>query len=250
MQFSYFIKNKGKIILIICLILAIALTLGIIIYLNHNQDSVSSKNTATSFDLKNYAQLKTDVNKAFTDSTVNQNPSAEKFYSKLTSAEDPSLSAQDKYNALALGYAYLRQAYSETNDHVLYTLPEEYANFVKTNFSKDYREADFRKIPCQDKLCEDEPQPAEILKVVDEINASSIPDPVKTTFVRNLLNAGYISKNDPEYRAFNYYVVANILKGSGALTDAGLNTKLSQEVIDYVQKAYPNQYQTIIKNEK
>ena len=247
MQFSSFVKNKLKIVLIICLILVIVLISGIIIYLGHNQNSVSPKNVAVDFGLKNYAQLKTDINKAFTDSTISQSPSAEKFYSQLTQVEDTTLSTTDKYKALTMGYLYLRQAYRETNDHALYALPQEYANFVKTNFPKEYKQQNFGKIPCQDKICEDEPQPAEILKVIDEINTSSIPDVVKTTFVRDLLNAGYVTKNDPRFRAFAYYMDANALSGSGALTDAGLNMKLSQEVLDYIQKTYPKQYQTFLK---
>jgi hypothetical protein len=241
-------KNKGKIILLACLIVLIALVSSIIIFLdNNNQNNVSPKNVAEDFGLKNYAKLKTDVNNTFTDSTVNKNPSAEKFYNQLSKAEDTSLSTTDKYKALVLGYTYLRQAYSETNAHALYALPQEYTNFVKINFPKNYKQTNFYEIPCQDKICEDEPQPSEILKIVDEINASSIPDVVKTTFARDLLNAGYISKNDPDYRSFNYYIVAGVLGGSGALTNAGLNTKLSQEVMDYIQKTYPKQYQEFPK---
>lgn len=243
MQFSYFIKNKSKIILLLCLFLLIILISGIIIFLdNNNQNRVSSNNVAVDFGLKDYAKLKADVNNLFSDPTISQNPSYTRFIQRLTKVEDNTISAKDKYQSLSAAYIALDTSYAQTNNHALYGLLQEFNNFVKANFSTYYKQNDFFRVNCADKTCADEPQSPEILKIVDKINTSSIPDVVKKTFSNDLLNVGYISKNDSKGKALNYIMVASIFNGSGALTDAGLNIKLSQEIIDYVQQAYPTEY--------
>ena len=241
MQFYFFAGNKGKIILIICLLALIVLISAVIIFLN-NPNRVSSNNVAVDFGLKGYSQLKTEVNNLFSDQTIAQSPAYTKFVTQLTTVENVNDSAKNKYHSLTLAYGYLVEAYNQTNDHALYSLPQEVNNFAKANFSKLYKQNDFYKINCADKICADSPQPPEMLKIVDEINASSIPAPVKDTFVKDLINVGYVSKNNPRYKTFAYIIVAGIFNGSGALTQAGLNTKLSQEILDYLQKVYPTEY--------
>ena len=241
MQFFSFSKNKGKIILIICLLALIVLISATIIYLN-NSDRVSSNNVAVDFGLKGYSQLKTEVNNLFSDQTIAQSPAYTKFFTQLTTVENVNDSASNKYHSLTLAYRNLTEAYNQTNDHALYNLPQELNNFTKVNFPKLYKQNDFAKIYCADTTCADTPQPPEMLKVVDEINASNIPAPVKVTFVRDLTNAGYLSKNNTQFKTFAYIIVAGAFNGSGALTKAGLNEKLSQEILDYVQKTYPNEY--------
>jgi hypothetical protein len=249
MQFLLFIKNKGKIILLLCLFLLVILISGLIIYLNNNQNHVSSNNIAVTAGPKGYAKLKKDVNNLFSDQAIAQNPDYMKFINKLAVVEDNSLSAEDKYQELIMGYLYVQYAYYDTNDHTLYSLPQEVNNFIQTNFPKQYQKDDFAQTNCEDKICADEPQAPEILKVADEINASSAPDVVKETFAQELINVGYLSKTDPHYKMVSYIMVAGVLNNSGALTQAGLNAKLSQEILDYVQKTYPDEYKDY-KNEK
>jgi hypothetical protein len=180
---------------------------------------------AVDFGLKGYSQLKNDVNKLFSDQIIAQSPTYNKFIRELTTVENVNNSAKNKYQYLTYAYRDLVDTYNQTNDHALYNLPQEVSNFTKTNFPKLYN------------------QPPEMLKVVAEINASSIPAVVKVTFVNDLTGAGYISKNSPKLRAFAYIIVAGVFNSSGALTKTGLNTKLSQEILDYVQKTYPKEYQ-------
>jgi hypothetical protein len=250
MQFFSFTRNKGKIILIICLLALIVLISAVIIFLN-NYNRVSSNNVAIDFGLKGYSQLKTDVNDlASSDQTVAQNPQYNKFIEQLTTVENVNDSAKNKYYSLTLAYGDLVNAYTETNNHALYNLPQELSNFSKENFPKLYKQADFPQIYCADTTCADTAQPPEMAKVVAEINASGIPDVVKATFAKDLTDVGYISKNDPNRRMFAYVVVAGILNGSGALKQAGLNTKLSLEILDYVQKTYPDEYKKYNQSQK
>jgi hypothetical protein len=252
MRFITVIKQYRLLFLVSFLAILILLLMGGIVYLNsynHSSSSSTSSPSATNpvlsnFGLTGYAQLKSDVEKLFsTDQTVAQNPDYTKFVTKLITVEDKTVSAQNKYKTLIMADQYLDIAYSQTNDHALYALQNEVNSFGKTNFPTFYKQYDFSGTGCLDKTCAKNSQPAEVLAIVTEINTSSIPAVVKTSFVRNLLNPGYM--NDNRAKTEDYLIVASVLNSSGTLKGVGLNTKLSQELLNYIKSAYPTEYATL-----
>lgn len=233
------VKHKSKLFLIVFLLLLIVSLFVVIAYFS--QPRYSSDNvTVGGINLTGYTKLKNDTNNLFSNQKIGQDPEFIKYATELATIENKTVSTNDKYKALVSANNYLEISYSMTNQHDLYGLLQELKDFSKTNFPKLYKDKDFPKIFCLDKACAQNPQPPEVLQIVDEINASSIPAVMKPSFVQNLLNQGYI--NDPRDRAIGYLIVVGVLNGDGELKKAGLNTKLSNELLDYVKKTYPNEY--------
>ena len=215
MRFIAVIKQYKFLITGFFLAALVLLLMWGIVYLNsHSQffpsSSQPSNPTLSNFGLTGYAQLKSDVDKLLsTDQTAAQDPSYTKFAARLITVEDKTVSPQNQYKNLVIAYRYLNIAYSETNDHALYSLQSEVNNFVKANFSTLYKQSDFPGTGCLDKACAKSGQPAEVLAIINEINASNIQDIAKTSLVKNLLNPGYM--NDNRAKAEYYLIIAGML---------------------------------------
>lgn len=236
--FSNLKTTKRKyFVVILILIFVIVLSIGSILHLDN-----SAPNNAVKTNYSEYDTFKQTFISLASDSSLADKPDYIRMMSKLTLLEDNSLSEKNRYQALVSAGSYLETLYMSTNNHKLYGLTEKMSIFAQKNFPKFYKKTYFMPTICVDSICAKNPQPKEILKIVDEIEKSSIPEVVKDSFVQDLLNPGYINDNQVENKVLTYAIVSGILRTSGALTDVGLNEKLSDELNSYLQKTYPELY--------
>lgn len=153
-------------------------------------------------------------------------------------------SKNQEYSDLSISFSFIESVYARTNIHEFYSLAKDYDTFAKANFSNLYKTNDFF-IPCMDTACADSPQPQEIISIINEINGSTVPDLIKKSFVQNLTNITYISKTQAHLKTDGYLIVAAAIENSGSFKRLGLNTKLANEIIDFLKKEYPKEYQKI-----
>ncbi|MCL4353340.1 hypothetical protein M1615_02590 [Patescibacteria group bacterium] len=242
-------KNKKPVIIIIVVaVIIIALTL--IYYLNYssksNSPTLSTSNSTPGSDLKGYPELMQNVNSLRSDNTLAQAPLFSRIINSLQIVGNSKSTEQERYNALVNADGLLENLYNTTNNHKLYSIPGDFSDFAKINFPKLYKDSDFFPVYCIDPSCAQSPQPQAILNIVNEIKNSNVPEVVKTTFVQDILNPGYLQNSFLNTKIFAYTIVANNLKNSGALTKAGLNEKLYNELTDYVKTTYPEEYNKIM----
>ena len=76
---------------------------------------------------------------------------------------------------------------------------------------------------------------------------SNIPDLIKKSHVRNLINIGYIEKKYVRPIAQGYLLTANMMRADEDLKKEGLNKKLADELNNFVKKTYPDIYQEFVK---
>lgn len=230
-------KSKALIVLIIFfLLLLIPTCIYFIISINNHNTNISNTNYS------NYESTKQKITSLAQENSLSATPDYGKVMFFFLKLEDKTLTEKDKYNNLVLAQDYLEILYSHTNNHKLYGLNSKLADFSKENFPNYYKKSDFAPIVCLDATCAQNPQPKEILQIIEEINSSNIPQVVKDSFVRSLINPGYMNDNMLDSKVLNYMVASDGLKTSGALTKAGLNEKLSQELNSFLEKKYSGQY--------
>lgn len=237
------IKENKAFIVATLFILIIAAT-ATVFFLNRNNTLQTSNQTLTS-NLVGYDALKQKLTALSSDSTITNQAFYRKTINRLSLLENKTASDAAKYQSIVIAAADMNNLYASTNNHKLYSFPDDFIKVAKTNFPKLYRSTDFLPIVCIDLECAQNPQPPEILRIVEEIKNSNIPLVVKDSFVRDLLNAGYINNNQLDNKIFTYIVVAHIFQTSGALKQAGLNQVLSAELNDYIRKSYPEQYRKL-----
>ena len=244
-----FKKNKVAFITL-SLIVLIILLLGTLYYLDSfNKKAFNKQQASTSTigsDLKGYNALKQKINALASDTSIAENGYYLRLINKLNIVEDKNTSEQNRYKALLDAAYFLETFYSSTNNPKLHTLNNDLDVFAKTNFPKYYKPISFLYY-CQDSTCTEAPQPKEILNVIDEINSSNIPDLIKKSHVRNLINIGYIEKKYVRPIAQGYLLTANMMRADEDLKKEGLNKKLADELNNFVKKTYPDIYQEFVK---
>ena len=101
---------------------------------------------------------------------------------------------------------------------------------------------------CYDSSCADSPQPQEILDIIDEINSSSLPDEAKKLDSEILIVYTFATKdhNQTIAKVNNYYFLAQSIKRSSEYEKAGINIKISDEIMNYLNKNYPKELSEVI----
>ena len=164
------------------------------------------------------------------------------------SLEDPKLSKKQKYDNLTSAENNLFDTYLMTKNNKVYTFNTKLNDFSKTNFPEYYKEGDFGLLVCYDSSCADSPQPQEILDIIDEINSSSLPDEAKKLDSEILIVYTFATKdhNQTIAKVNNYYFLAQSIKRSSEYEKAGINIKISDEIMNYLNKNYPKELSEVI----
>jgi len=226
--------KKNKILLIILIILVIICLVVLINsrLLNNNQS------TKTATELKGYDVLKQNIDELDKDQSIPKNARFQDLKEKIISLEDPNQSKKQKYDILASTETNLFDTYLLTKNNKLYALSSKINAFSKTNFPQYYKENDFKLLICYDPICADSPQPKEILSIIDEINSSNLPDDVKKSDTDILYIYTYATKEQAYARVENYYFLAQMIKKSSDYEKVGLNIKISDEIMTYLNNNY------------
>lgn len=229
-MFNFFKKN----LLLVLFIIGVILILAELIIINNG----SHNPTFNKYDLKGYDTFRQNLNKVASDKTVTNSGDYGRLLGQLNSAENKKLTDKDRYLAIAQAQSYMRFLYTNSHNANFRDLNSDLEYVAKTNFKSYYQKTDFTMY-CQDPTCQDTPQPQEILRVIDEIKASSIADYSKQSNIDNLLNVGYMSKNNIDAKVYSYIVMSKFIKISGPFAKAGLNDKIANEISEYLIKNYP-----------
>lgn len=235
------ISRKNSTFLVLC-ILGLIVFIGAIIYHLNSPNFKPQENVS---NLKDYDSLKQTINELNSDPAIAKDGFYSETLHRLSILDDKNASDEAKIASIAKGASTLSYLYSDVHNPKVREAFNQLKSFTKGNFPKYYQERYFI-IYCQDTTCQDTPQPPEILKIVDEINSSSIADYAKKTYVNNLLNAGYVSKNDIDAKVYSYYIISLYIRNDGEFSKAGINDKIADEVYNYLSNTYP----TVVENLK
>ncbi len=237
MQFVNIIK-KNKIALSVFILIVVIIILGISIYWANN-----SNKTVSVSSLKGYSALKQKIsNLAKNEPELEQDA----LYQKTASytQQIASSSKKDSYDNTARGYDSLTSLYSITSNPKLVPIIKAYSLFAKENFPSEYKSSQFVYL-CQDPTCAETPQPPEILKIIDEIKQSDFPKQVQKDTAQNLLTTGYLPKANEEQKFNEYLFMVQALRNYGEFSKSGENIKISDELYNFVKKAFPKNFESI-----
>lgn len=234
MQFINIIK-KNKIAFSAFALIVFILVLGISIYwVNNSSNKVSSSN------LKGYSELKQKIS----DFSKNNPTIAEDaLYQKTVSYTEQigSSSVKDRYNNAVRGYDALTSLYSITSNSKFVPIIKQYVQFAKENFPSEYKPRQFVYL-CQDPTCAEEPQPEEIVKIVDKIRGSDFPEQVQKSTVQNLLTTGYLPKANRDQKFNEYIFITQAIRSYSDFSKTGANIKISDELYNFVKSAFTEEF--------
>ena len=163
----------------------------------------------------------------------------QKIIVSLDTLKQDNLSDKDKYTALQQSLDYYYAWYRNNNIHSLYTNSHIIEDFAKEFFPSFYNEKDFL-IQCQDPQCATTQQPADVDKIIADVQASDFPAEVKATIIQDLKDDGYFQNADD--RARNYLESAKIISRYGYYSPSGEHQKISNNLVTFVQNNYPDEY--------
>lgn len=241
-QVVYFFARNKVIILLIGLVILIVFLTSFIFYLN----SPKNQSTISSSQIQAANVLKQKVDSILSaDSKASGLNEGTRLDQKFNIVEDTSTSEKEKFDALAIIADFSQSLYSSTNNPKLYSyINTDLINYAKKYFPKFYNNSNF-VYPCQDTSCEDSPQPKEILKIIDEINASDFPDQVKKDLSRDLINTGYRSQKEEIGKFNQYLIIASNIKNNSWFSKTGETLKIAQDLENFIKETYPREYKNL-----
>jgi hypothetical protein len=216
----------------------ILITLGIIFYL----DNSPRYNTFSQNKLAGYEEIRKQILILNREPSLISNNNYAKFIESLNQLEDTKLSREEKVNKLQNARADLISAYFDTNNNSLYLLQNNLNKFIESNFQEL---GNLENPQCFDEKCAKNPQPKEILDVIDEIKNSSLPQDIKDEDIKYLLNYGYINQEHNYAKAIDYLSMAENIRYSRDYTEAGINLTIYNKIVNYVKNAFPEEYEKI-----
>ena len=242
MGFLFSIKNnKRKFFAILTVVLLVLIA---IILFAINPFSNSSTNLipgTTSVNLKNLDSLRNEA-KGLRNNPEIANSS---FYPKIVSgisALSGKGSSEDKYKITTKLWEDSLSLYFDTNDSSLYKFQQGLNDFIKLNFPNK-NNPNLRPL-CFDEACAENPIPPQIQKAIEEIEDSTIPDPIKLQDTQALRTYSYINNNWVELKVNNYLEIALYIKANNEYEKAKINEKVSEEIINYIKTTYPKEYES------
>jgi hypothetical protein len=200
-----------------------------------------------SFSNKNYQgydAFQQQVNAIATDPNLNKSSYFSKFMSQLDILENKNADEENKYASLAQANSELQLLYSFTGNPKVRNLLDALNTFAKNNFPTQYQQNQFSYY-CQDLGCTDDPPPPELLKIVDEIRNSDFPTSVKSVNSQHLLSISYFQKKDVATKVYRYLGFAYAVRGYAYLTKTGANTKIADDLYNYVKSYYPKEFHAL-----
>lgn len=226
-------RNKLLILLILVVTLIIPILISGIYYLNKkNQDMLTNKYGG----LSGYVQLQNKIKNLSSDKSITEGILYTRFVKKFN--ELPSIKEKNKqYEAFLQDVSFLHGLYSYTNNPKLYSIQKDFIEFAKLNFPK-YKDNDFSYF-CQDSTCAEDPQPKEILTLLTEIEESNILERDKEALIRDITNAGYLSKKNTESKALTYLMIASLIKSSPEASNSAYKN-IANKIENYIKTTYPD----------
>lgn len=216
------------------LVIVVIVSIGLLLLAIYKID----KSKQAQVNLRGYDSIKQKM--ATVSNTTTKDPQYQKMLLKLNALESKNLSREEQYTLLEEAGGALNFAYASTNNHDLYILEKGLVDLIRSNFPEKNFPAS--EPSCFDPVCAENPQPKEILAVIEEIKKSNVPEGLKDDNIRDLTNFGYLNKKDNYSKAGDYLFVAQDIKNNKDYTSAGLNIKLSDAIIDYVRTTFPEEY--------
>lgn len=230
-----FVKNTSKLGVIFLLILVIC-TLAAIFYLNDAYGPTKS-------DLKGFAGLKKEAIALQKDSKIGKDNNYIKLLHLISRLEIEKLSRDEQFDMLDNASLYVDFAYANTNVHELYNFRKDLDALIRENFPQ--KKWSSKDPQCMDSTCADTSQPKVILDIISEIKQSTVPTVLKEEIAQELITFGYINKKDSLAKVYDYLFVAEDIRHNRDFTNAGLNIKISDEIINYVKNTFPLEYSKI-----
>lgn len=228
--------KKRKVLSLVALILVfIVIITTVIFYLDKKPITKSSP------PLKNLQELEKGAVSLSSNTNVSRNKDYNKMVEDIINLKNNSLSEADRSSVSNLLVADLLNAYRTTNDHSLYLFSFTVKKFLNDN----YGDAKLFRPPCYDPICADRPQSEKIIAVIDEIKSADLPNGLKTDHIKDLTNYGYLTKDYDVIRVRSYLMSAEDILNSEDYKKQGLSDKIYNEIVDYVNKAYPKEYAQI-----
>jgi len=236
----FLIKNitSKKYLVVIGLILIIFLVIGSILIIDYVSPvkNLGSKNSK----LENVDKIKDQAKALGSISEIRNTGTYSLILEKINVLENPNVSKEDKSNAFGIINERSLGLYSSTNNNELYKFRISLNEFYKLNFPD--KPQNTLKPMCLDPKCAENPQPQEILNVIETIKNSNINEAIKENDIQNLTNFGYMGNDHTESKVGNYLIVANDIKNDKNYIEAGLNEKIYNDIVGYIKKTYPEEY--------
>lgn len=225
-----YLNNKRFLILIIVLLIIISIT-GAIYIID------SKKTTSNLVDYNNLKEKSITVSKM---DKVSNNQRFNVFLKNIESLNNPNLTKDEQLKKIKIAWNYLYVAYSESNDPELYKLSVEFKKFIDANFADTGYKV---YVLCLDSTCAEKPIPQQILGVIDEINKSDLSTDTKNDFISLLKTFSYLNDADTvETKVIDFLGLAASISVDPDFIKAGVNTKISNEIRDYIKTTYPELY--------
>lgn len=240
MEFLNFFKKNKLFDLLLVSLFVLILEIGYLYYTNSKKGAVDVNG------LKGYNELYLNLT-AISDSQLQQNSEYARSIKYLLKIKEDKNKDQ-QYKDFQSSFGYLLNAYASSNNHKIFTLGNSFKKFAEENFPGRVKGHSF-EIVCMDPQCADSAIPSGLAHIIDEVKQSQAPDPVKNSFINNLMNMSYISEKNTYSKAFGLLIMVNALKHSGAFTKLGLNEKLSNELLNFIKTAYPQDYKSLVEGQ-
>lgn len=201
-----------------------------------------TQNLLQKSQFRGYDVLVQSISEMENDSSIPKNARYQRMKERIMSLEDPKLTNEQKYENLIQAETNIFETYLFSRNNKVYAFNKKLDEFAKINFPEQYKKDDFNLLVCYDPACADSPQPEEILTIIEEISNSSIPDEVKKQSIEILDLYTYATKEKNQVIALfdNYYYLGQAIKNDPDYQKAGLNTKISEEIFNYLKEKYPD----------
>lgn len=226
------IRSNKPLIIVTSLIFLNILIIVSIFFINKSPSPIISG------ELKGYDEIEKAVLSLSSDPVLSDNKHYKNMVDDLEKLRANNLSKKQRVTLARLLIDDFGALYAETNDHSLYQLGNDIKNFVEPNFGKD---AEFNP-PCLDPICADRPQPEAIMTVINQIQEADLPESLKHDHIKDLTNYGYFTKDYDETRTQAYLFTAADILDNKSYIKAGINKNISDQIIEYVKKDFPEEY--------
>ena len=235
-MFLEYIKKNFLILSIIFLFVFIA---GSVIYINFLGSKSASQSKISNAEFNN---LKTQAIALSNDKQIASDTNYSKLIRNLNEFDNKSLTKDEQLSLLKKIIDNAFNSYARTNDHRLYEFQKTLANYINKYFPEIGRIEDPQ---CMDPSCAQNSTPKEILAIIEEIKASTVPQELKNEINHELITFSYIHNDDAYTKAYDFIFVAEDIKTNKEFVDSGNSERWSGEIINYVKKTFPNEYNQI-----
>lgn len=245
--YLFFAKNPIKAGVFFIVFLIVVLSASILYIENYNSNTPSYKESVGS-NLINYDPIRQKIGELVADKNNELNPTdRDRIIKRLSILEDKKMNSEDKYKAIQEIVLFLSSTYSDSNNSKYKKLALEIGEFVKVNFPNSYNKNSY-SFACQDESCAEEPQPKEILDIVNDINNSDLPDYIKKSLAKDMLNTGYLPNDKRNEKAKFYFLDALDSLRYNDLSNSGAGEKIHDKLIAYLTKEYPKELEKLEKD--